>query len=83
MQAGRLYSLVSIVGLAIAIAAVILVGTLTRTGAEKYFPGDAALGQTLTLEDRLPMTVTAVIDDMPASTHFPFHFLVPLDVAHS
>lgn len=54
---------------------------LTRAAAEKYFPGEPALGKSLTLERNLTLIVTAVIDDMPASTHFPFHFIVPLETA--
>ena len=54
---------------------------LTAAAAAKYFPGESAIGQSLTLEDELPMIVTGVIDDMPASTHFPFHFIVPLETA--
>ena len=52
---------------------------LTQAAAEKYFPGESALGQTLTLESNVPLTVSAIIEDMPAATHFPFHFIVPLE----
>jgi len=54
---------------------------ITRAAADKYFPGESAVGQSITLEDSTPMTVTAVLDEMPASTHFPFHFIVPLEMA--
>ena len=53
---------------------------LTRAAAEKYFPGESALGRTLTLEDDVPLTVSAIIEEMPASTHFPFHFIVPFEI---
>ena len=52
---------------------------LTESAAEKYFPAEAAVGQTITLENDTTLTVTAIIEDMPASTHFPFHFIVPLE----
>lgn len=54
---------------------------LTRAAAEKYFPGETAIGKSITLEDSLSMTVTAVLDEMPANTHFPFHFIVPMETA--
>lgn len=54
---------------------------LTQAAAEKYFPGEAAVGRTLLLENSLTMIVTAVIEEMPASTHFPFHFIVPMESA--
>lgn len=54
---------------------------VTRAAARKYFPGESPLGQTITFHDSMPMTVSAVIEDMPASTHFPFHFIVPLEAA--
>lgn len=54
---------------------------LTRAAADKYFPGESAVGKPVTFEDRLPMTVTAVLEEMPVSTHFPFHFIVPLETA--
>jgi len=52
---------------------------LTKSAAEKYFHGESAMGQTVTLENDTTLTVTAIIEDMPASTHFPFHFIVPLE----
>jgi len=54
---------------------------LTQAAADKYFPGETALGKSLMFEDGVPMTVTGVIKDLPASTHFPFHFVVPLETA--
>ena len=53
---------------------------LTRAAAEKYFPGESALGRTLTLEGSVPLTVSAIIEDMPASTQLPFHFIAPLEI---
>jgi putative ABC transport system permease protein len=52
---------------------------LTESAAEKYFPGETAVGQTIMLENDTTLTVTAIIEDMPASTHLPFHFIAPLE----
>lgn len=40
---------------------------LTRRIAEKYFGRDAPLGRTILLDDVHPMTVTAVLDDLPGN----------------
>lgn len=42
---------------------------LPRSMARKYFGRDAPLGETLLLDDSEPLTVSAVIEDLPASTH--------------
>lgn len=42
---------------------------LTRTLARKYFGTDDPVGQTLLVDKRYPMTVTAVIKDLPSNTH--------------
>ena len=56
---------------------------LTRAAAEKYFPGGDAVGRTLRLERDLEMVITGIIEEMPATTHFPFHFIVPLETARA
>ncbi len=40
---------------------------LTRSIAEKYFGRDAPLGRRILLDDVHPMTVTAVLDDLPGN----------------
>jgi len=40
---------------------------LTRSIAEKYFGRDAPLGRTILLDNIHPMTVTAVVDDLPGN----------------
>lgn len=40
---------------------------LTRSVAEKYFGRDDPLGRTILLDDVHPMTVTAVLDDLPSN----------------
>jgi len=52
---------------------------LTRAGAEKYFGNENPMGKTLILEDTVNLTVRGVIADMPKTTHFSFHFIVPLE----
>jgi putative ABC transport system permease protein len=48
---------------------------LTEKLAKKYFPGIAALGQTMLIDNRTPVTVTGVIRDLPPSTHLSFDAL--------
>ncbi|HEY4031756.1 MAG TPA: ABC transporter permease [Caulobacteraceae bacterium] len=43
---------------------------LTQTLARKYFGSANPIGQTLMLDQRFPMRVTAVIKDLPSNTHF-------------
>jgi putative ABC transport system permease protein len=42
---------------------------LTRRLAEKYFGRPDPIGETLVLDDRHAMTVTAVIENLPSNTH--------------
>lgn len=48
---------------------------LTREGAEKYFPGENPLGQTLRIDNREEFQVTGVLGELPAAAHFHFDFL--------
>ncbi len=43
---------------------------LARRHAEKYFGRADPLGQTMVLDGKHAMTVTAVIEDLPSNTHF-------------
>lgn len=46
---------------------------LTQSMAKKYFPQNvSAVGKTMQLSDTIPLTVTAVIKDVPATSHFKF-----------
>jgi len=45
---------------------------LTRQAARKYFGEDAPIGKTLEFDRRAVMRVTAVIEDLPSSTHLNF-----------
>ncbi len=51
---------------------------LTESLAQKYFPGENPLGQALTFDNRQERTVTGVLADVPANSHFTFTFLLPL-----
>jgi putative ABC transport system permease protein len=48
---------------------------ISRTMARKYFPDGHVLGQSLILDDDSNNKVTAVYEDMPASSHFHFDIL--------
>jgi putative ABC transport system permease protein len=52
---------------------------MTRQGAERYFPGENPMGKTLLLENQVMLTVTGVLDELPANTHFTTHYFVPLE----
>ena len=43
---------------------------ITREVAEKFFADTSVLGQVLTLDHDVSLHVTAVIEDLPANTHF-------------
>ena len=49
---------------------------LTESTARRYFGGDDPIGKTLKLNQRDDVTVTAVIKDVPAQSHFHFDFLL-------
>lgn len=47
---------------------------LTKSLAEKFFPGESAIGKTIVVDGN-NMQVTAVVEDPPKNTHFPFKFI--------
>jgi len=54
---------------------------LTRTCAEKYFPGINPLGKTMEMwNGRITAKVTAVIADLPQNSHIQFDFLMPFSL---
>lgn len=57
---------------------------LTESTAKKYF-GSAvkAIGQSIELDKSLPLTVTAVVEDVPSNSHLQFDLLVPLANYHA
>ncbi|HMB94222.1 MAG TPA: ABC transporter permease, partial [Rhodothermales bacterium] len=48
---------------------------ITKSMAEKYFGKENPLGQTLTFENNFDLTVTGVVQDLPATSHIHFDFL--------
>ncbi|HEX5046873.1 MAG TPA: ABC transporter permease [Gammaproteobacteria bacterium] len=56
---------------------------LTRRLAEKYFGRADPIGDTLLLDGVRPMRVTAVIEDLPSSTHLSIDVLASAVSAHS
>ncbi|HMB92229.1 MAG TPA: ABC transporter permease, partial [Rhodothermales bacterium] len=51
---------------------------LTETAAQRYFGDQEAFGQTLRLEDEIPLTVTGVMADVPANSHLEFDILLSM-----
>ncbi|MDX1547191.1 MAG: ABC transporter permease, partial [Rhodothermales bacterium] len=51
---------------------------LTRSTARRYFGQADPLGKTLSYDGRLPLRVTAVVEDVPAASHFTFDLLAPM-----
>ena len=51
---------------------------LTESLAQKYFPDENPLGQALTFNNQLERTVTGVLADVPANSHFTFTYLLPI-----
>ncbi|MBD2751590.1 ABC transporter permease [Spirosoma validum] len=49
---------------------------ISATTAEKYFGSQNPLGQTLTLNGRMPMKVTGVFKDIPENSHIKFDMLI-------
>jgi putative ABC transport system permease protein len=43
---------------------------LTEATAAKYFPGEQAVGQTLTMDERAELRVTGVMRDLPQNSYF-------------
>ncbi len=48
---------------------------ITESMADKYFPGENAMGKTVFFENQLPLTITAIAKDPPLNSHFRFDFL--------
>ena len=56
---------------------------LTKTSALKYFRNEYPVGRVLTLNNRTDLTVTGVVDDVPANSTIQFDFLVSMETARS
>ena len=52
---------------------------LTETTARRYFGSvDNAMGKMIMVDKRMPLTVTAIMKDVPANSHLEFNVLIPL-----
>jgi putative ABC transport system permease protein len=49
---------------------------ISKSTAQKYFPGKSALGETLILDNKYNAKVTAVYEDIPSASHFHFDLMV-------
>lgn len=54
---------------------------LTRRAAVRYFGTTECLGRSVSFEGRVPLQVEGVVEDPPASTHFKFELLAPVEAA--
>lgn len=52
---------------------------ISERTAKKYFSGESALGQTLTLDNLLSVKITGVYEDMPTNSHFHFDFILAVE----
>jgi len=51
---------------------------ISKKIADKFFPNEEALGQTLILDNKLNMKITAVFEEMPSTSHFHFDVLIAM-----
>jgi putative ABC transport system permease protein len=54
---------------------------LTRRAAVRHFGTTDCLGRVILFEDKLPLQVEGVIENPPASTHFKFDVVAPVEAA--
>lgn len=52
---------------------------LTRQMAKKYFGNKNPMGESLLLDNRIPLTVTGIFEDITNNTHLNFDFIVSFD----
>jgi putative ABC transport system permease protein len=51
---------------------------ISKTAADKFFPNQDALGQTLILDNRWNFKITGVYEDMPVSSHFHWDYMLSM-----
>ncbi len=51
---------------------------ITQQQAQKYFPGENALGKTIRINDRTDLVVTGVVENRPVNTDIDFNVLISL-----
>jgi putative ABC transport system permease protein len=52
---------------------------ISKRTAEKFFPGENAIGQTLMLDNQWNFKITGVYEDMPANSHFHFDLILSIE----
>ena len=52
---------------------------ITKNMAEKYFGDTNPLGKVLKIENKLDLTITGVLENIPENSHFKFDFLTPFE----
>ncbi|MBB6327492.1 putative ABC transport system permease protein [Algoriphagus iocasae] len=52
---------------------------ISKSAAEKYFPGESALGKSLILDNDMDFRITGIYEDIPQNTHFHFDFLLSME----
>lgn len=52
---------------------------VSRSIAEKFFPGENALGQTLILDNKESHKITAIYENMPVNSHFHFDIMISME----
>lgn len=53
---------------------------ITKLTADKFFPGQDAVGKTFKIDEKYDMTVSAVIEETPSNASKHFDFLLPYEV---
>lgn len=56
---------------------------LSKTLAEKYFPGESAMGKTIRLNKELDLKVIAVLEDARKDSDFPFGIFISMETKRS
>ncbi len=51
---------------------------ISKKAADKYFPNENPIGQTLIVENKDSYKITGVFEDMPSTSHFRFDFMLAL-----
>ena len=52
---------------------------ISKSTAEKYFPGESAIGKNLILDNDMDFRITGVYEDIPQNSHFHFNFLLAME----
>jgi putative ABC transport system permease protein len=55
---------------------------ISKSLAIKYFGSLSVLGKTLTIDDKPPLQITAVMEDMPVHSHFHYDALISMSTLH-